>query len=423
MRSPKTSAQPQAACLTPPGAGGIAVIQIVGPSAATLVSPFLRAKHTLDLARMEPGELRLCRLVDDEQVIDDALVTVRDTGDGRTVVDISLHGGGRIVQRALLMLKRAGARPVEPIELLRDTGGAANAAEHELLPLLLQAKTRPVASWLLRMADRLPAEVSSVIRAIRADDLPAACAALTALCGGSNKVRHLLDGVRVVLVGEPNVGKSTLANALAGREHAIVSEIPGTTRDWVDHAGAIEGVPFTFVDTAGIRPTTDPIEQEAVRRTHEQIRPAVIVVRVIDLSLPPTVADLEAINAELHGRRDRVSSQNEEQPPRDGTASPTLLVWNKSDLSAATGHEPLLATAGDAGLRVSARTEAGLSDLRLALLGPVGLTGWQQGLLCAVTEAQVTACRQALSALSGSEPDTSRAADLLQRLAAGAPEG
>jgi len=413
MATERETGEPvRAACLTPPGVGGIAVIQVAGRRAAAVVTPFLRSKRPIELERMGAAELRLCRWADGDEVLDDALVTVRHRRGGETIVDISLHGGRRIVQRALLMLKRAGARIVEPIELLDRGGHPAGPVERELLPILLRAKTRAVASWLARLVDRLPREIARALQELQADHRDAARLSLATLCRNAGKVRYLLDGVRVVVTGGPNVGKSALVNALAGREHALVSEVPGTTRDWVDHPGAVHGVPVTFVDTAGIHATDDPLEREAIRRARQQIKPADVVLRVIDLSAPPSPADRRAVAAGPKRRRRHVARPREKTRHHEETAEPEpadpcrVFVWNKSDLPHHAGHTALMARAGEAGMRVSARTEAGLSDMRLALLQAIGLENWQEKLLSPVTERQVTACRQALSALAagGSDP-------------------
>ncbi len=420
-RPAATISAPRAACLTAPGAGGIAVIQVVGRRAAALVEQFLKSKRPIDLERMHEREIRLCRWVDGGQTLDDALVTVRRTGEGESVVDISLHGGPRIVQRALLMLKRAGARIVEPVELLGQSWTTKSGIECELLEVLPRARTRAVASWLAEMADRLRAEIAGIVREIQSDNLDAARASLGRLCRNADRLCHLLDGVGVVLVGEPNVGKSTLANALAGRDHAIVSDFPGTTRDWVEHLGAVDGIPFIFVDTAGLRETTDPVEIEAIRRTRQQIAPADIVLRVMDVSLAPTPADRRTVAWQSGpGRRDHVSRRRERSGREDAGGEETrpnlLLVWNKSDLPGHPGHQELMGQAGEAGLVISARTEARLGELRGALLRVVGLENWRQEMVSPVTRRQVAACRQALSVLSAGRPDGASASGLLQEL-------
>jgi tRNA modification GTPase len=385
---------PKAACLTPPAVGGVAVIQVVGRTAPAIVAPLLRSRHPLDLEDMDPGEIRLCRWVDSDQTIDDALVAVRPRSNGEFIIDISLHGGPRIVQRSLLMLKHAGAAIVEPRELLGVTWEASDPIETELLPLFLQARTRAVAAWLGEVVQRLPQAVRKVLDHLQSHEFELARAALESLCAAEQKARFLLNGVRVVLIGGPNVGKSTLANALAGRDQAIVSEMPGTTRDWVDHPGAISGVPCTFVDTAGLRDTLDPIEQEAMRRTHVQAATADLVLWVIDRSAPaPAPRDLTA-----DWGADSAPMEPGRRPP------PPLVVLNKCDLPPHPGFPDVLAWGQKTAMvSVSARTGNGLDQLRAGLLDTLRLTGWRRNALAPLTPRQQDCCQTALSAL-GSEP-------------------
>ena len=392
-----------ASCLTPPAPGGIAVVQVAGRGSAAVVGPMLRTKRPLDLDRMDPGTLRLCRLVDGDQALDDVIVTARRDARQNLSVNLSLHGGPRIVQRLLLMLKRAGARIVEPAELLEAYSPARHRLEQEGLEALLKAKTRAVASWLARTVERLETDLDDILRDLRADRLNAARDTLARLCEQRINTRYLLAGVRVTLVGEPNTGKSTLANQLAGRDAAIVSRTAGTTRDWTEHPGAIDGVPFTFVDTAGLRETRDPIEQEAIRRARLQIEPADLVLRVIDGSVPPTPADLQAF----------------EKTAQAGPHSRHLLIWNKSDLSLHAGHAPFIEPTAASGILVSAKTGEGLDRLRHRLSERVGLTHWQNSVGQPFSQRQSQACCQALSALTAEPPDRSKAAHRLQSVTRG----
>jgi len=387
-----------AACLTPPAPGGIAVVQVKGRGSGAIVGPMLRTKRPLDLDRMDPGVLRLCRLVDGDQALDDVIVTACRDARQNLSVNLSLHGGPRIVQRLLLLLKRAGARIVEPAELLKAYSPARHRLEQEGLDALLEAKTRAVASWLVRTVERLGVNLDAVLRNLRVNRLDAARDTLLRLCEPRINTRYLLAGVRVALVGEPNTGKSTLANQLAGRDAAVVSRTAGTTRDWTEHPGAIDGVPFTFVDTAGIRKTRDPIEQEAIRRTRGQIEPADLVLRVIDGSVPPAPADLQAFK----------------EAAQAGPHPRHLLVWNKRDLSLHAGHAPFVEPTAASGMLISAKTGEGLHDLRRRLTERVGLTGWQDSVGQPFTQRQIRACRQALSALTADQPDRGKAAHWLQ---------
>lgn len=385
-----------AACLTPPTVGGIAVIQIVTRDGRWL-RPLFKATRPIAFDSASSGELRLCRLMDGEQVIDDAVVAVGRNPAGRWVVDVSLHGGPRIVQRALLLLKAAGACIVPAVELLDSTWAEGDPLRREALEAIMQAKTQAVASWLAVTMDRLPNEIDRLLGIARADRLDSVRSKLREWLDASLRVRRALDGVRVVLVGRPNSGKSTLANRLSGRHGGIVSDTPGTTRDWLEHPGAIDGVVFTFVDTAGLRETTDPIEAEAIRRTHRQVATADIVLGVIDRSSPPSPEDVSPAS--------RAGFATHEFP----TAATSLMVWNKSDLPADPGRTTMVAAGMMPGLSVSARTGAGLRGLRAALLNAAGLAGWQQTVGIPFTARQTRGVEAALSALSGGHPDMAEA--------------
>jgi len=400
---------PRAACLTPPAMGGVAVIQVVGRSAPAVVSQFIRCKQPIDLENLPPDQIRLCRWADGEQLIDDALVAVRRDAAGEFVIEISVHGGPRIVQRSLLMLQRAGARIVEPLDLLAQSCRAASALEQEILPLLLEAKTRPVAAWLAEMAGRLEGRVRGILSLLECGEVDRARDDLGALSDAAAPAGRLVRGVRVVVVGGPNVGKSTLINSLAVREQAIVSDLPGTTRDWVEHPAAIDGGPFTFVDTAGIRETADPIEQEAVRRTYEQAATADILLVVHDLTAP--VASDPAI-----------APPHPDMPAAASRTRPTLVVANKSDLPPHVSWKSVL-DRGAGPPCVSAARMTGLEELKARLVLAAGLTGWRQSLTAPVTKRQEDACRAALSALQAGPDGPAEAAGRLRNLLNPAPCG
>ncbi|HPD30972.1 MAG TPA: 50S ribosome-binding GTPase [Phycisphaerae bacterium] len=380
----------KAACLTPPAMGGVAVIEVVGRHALRVVAKYLRSRRPIDPNAVDTNEVRLCRWADGDQVIDDALVTVRRAPDGPFVVDISLHGGPRIVQRALLMLQQAGVRIVEPTALLDDSCPAATVVEREILPLLLRAKTRAVAIWLAELVHRLPKRIEAVLDLIEVGEATLARRELAALCQSVDQARYLLSGVRVVVIGPPNTGKSTLINRLASREQAVVSDQPGTTRDWVEHPGVIDGIPLVFVDTAGIRDTADPIEQEAIRRTYQQASTADILLSVSDLTTP--------LETGLPPKKMTGDQSGMIRVP------PIVLVANKSDLPAHPSWQNVQFS--EAGfLQVSALASAGLEDLEARLVDSTGLTGWRQKLIAPVSPHQVACCRGALSALESGRAD------------------
>jgi len=244
----------------------------------------------------------------------------------------------------------------------------------EGLKVLVGAKTRPVASWLVKSMNRLPEVVNEVIDQIHRGDWTEARSALTRLCEAGQKVRYLLEGIRIVLAGVPNSGKSTLANQLAGRESAVVSEMAGTTRDWVEHSGAIEGVPCLFVDTAGVRTTSDPLEVEAIQRSGEQMRKADLILWIMDGSIPPSPADLAMLET-----RERV-----------------VYVWNKSDLILDCGHRKWLEQPDLEGYQTNGLTGEGIEKLRHGLLMAAGLLGWTEVIGVPFTSRQLAYCCRAL---------------------------
>jgi len=386
-----------AACLTPPAAGGVAMIQVVGCDAARIVSRFLKGRHFIDLEQLPSGRLQLCRFVSDNETIDDAIVASRRHTSGEFVVDISVHGGQRIVQRILLALRDAGVQITDARDISGVCRQAANAIESEALTALMTAKTRRVSQWLMHMPESLSESIAQMVEHIQTGAVAEAANMLRRGIQSARRGKHLLDGVRVLIVGEPNVGKSTLANALAQREHAVVSELPGTTRDWVEHPGAVQGVPFTFVDTAGIRQTDDSIEREAIQRSVQQIASADVVLHVFDASHPPTAIE------------EQVASESPDNSHR-------LLAWNKSDLGMHEAQRQLCSQAAGIGIGVSGLTGEGLTALRRMLCQAVGLADWDVREPIFFTSRQVSGLQATLSALQADTPKPKTAVDRLTSL-------
>lgn len=391
MSSSTPNSPPAAACLTPPTAGGIAVVEVVGAEAATVVNPLLAAKRPIDVAAMNADELRLCRITDRGEVLDDVIVAARRLANGALVVDLSVHGGTRVVQRVLLALAAAGARIIEPHALARLSQPAANLLEAESIELLTRVKTRPVAAWLAGAPAAIIREAELIDSLLAAGRIETGRVALKELTARFAETRYLLDGIRVVLTGAPNSGKSTLANALAGAEHSIVSPTAGTTRDWVELPAAIDGVPVTLVDTAGIAHTQDAIEQEAIRRAEEQLATADIILRVVD----------------------RSATQANVLPQTKSRLSPEVLVWNKCDLPLA--HDTV-SFEEQGGIHVSALTADGLDQLRARIMAISGMRDWSQRLARPYTMRQYRACQAALAKLEAECPPTNLTHNLRQLL-------
>jgi tRNA modification GTPase len=312
---PDTMSENLVIALTGPGAAAVAVIRIAGP----LSAEFLRAhfSRTARAGRCIHGELRA-----GYRVIDDVVVTLSDEG---AAADINVHGSPWIVSRAIELAKAFGFRVLDQVDepslhaadgqtlLEREQAAWLPAARSELGLRMLAAQTR---AWELLHAK--PPEPSR-LKEMAADA----------------SLWRLLHPPRVAITGQPNVGKSTLANQLFGRERSITADVPGTTRDWVGEYTNVEGLPIMLVDTPGIRQTDDQIESEAIDASQDQIAGADLVLLVVDANQPA------------------------EAPIAQNPA--VLRVMNKCDLLTD------IARGEDDGLYVSAKTGEQMDTLRRAI--------------------------------------------------------
>ncbi|MEO8432876.1 MAG: tRNA uridine-5-carboxymethylaminomethyl(34) synthesis GTPase MnmE [Acidobacteriota bacterium] len=310
-----------AALATPPGRSALALVRISGSRAREVIAS-IAPDLPVPLPAREP---RVSAIVDGEgETIDRAVVTLfaaPASATGEDVVEISLHGGLAVVARALDAIAKSGARPARPGEFTERAFllGKLDLVEAEAVRELIDARTPEAAK---ASARRLSGRVSRRLERAR-EDLVRAAAELAAtidfaedvgesvspetprriaaaidelalLAATARRGRLLNDGARVVLLGPPNAGKSTLFNALVGSDRAIVTEIPGTTRDTLDAAIDIGGIPVRLVDTAGLRETDEPIERIGVDRAREAAAGADAVVFVFDAASGwPESADAE----------------------------------------------------------------------------------------------------------------------------------
>jgi len=300
---------------------------------------------------------------------------------GEDLVELHCHGSPVLIRAVIDIVLRADARLAEPGEfsLRAVANGRLKLAEAEAIRDLIDAQTdaalrqatrqlkgeisnelQPAKDDLLKVIVRLESSLEFV-----EDDLPALesqdiCdalkrvrAALSKLAGTFRQGRLLRDGLKVALVGRPNVGKSSLFNRLLGHGRAIVTGIPGTTRDTITEAMGLDGVPLVLIDTAGIRPSVDEIESIGVERTRRAAADADLLIVVIDGS--------EALRQEDQNVLSEVANARH------------IVALNKSDLpSFSIGHFKDLSVVGElsALIPVSAKTEAGLESLRAAILQP-----------------------------------------------------
>jgi tRNA modification GTPase len=300
-----------AAVATPPGASAIAILRISGPRAhgIALECFSLRSRMQLRPARLVRGWVFDPRT---SERLDDALAAFFSSPrsfTGEDLVELHLHGGTGIVAACLAIVLRLGARLAGPGEFSQRAfvNGRMDLSEAEAVADLIAAESEQAAKaaahrlegaagsrlQMLRaqLLDRLveieahvdyPDEVEAPDSARLAESIRAQLASVTDMLSGSGQARALRDGISCVIAGPPNAGKSSLLNALLEAERAIVSDIPGTTRDLIEDRVVIDGVVLRLFDTAGLRATGDPIEAQGVKRAARAIRDAELVLTVID---------------------------------------------------------------------------------------------------------------------------------------------
>ena len=290
------------ALATPSGAGAIAVIRVSGPEAVKLVAPVFEAKSKKDLQEQPSHTLHLGNIVDGERIIDEVLVSVfhgPKSYTGENTIEISCHGSPYIQQEIIQLLIRRGCRSAEAgeftlraflngkmdlsqAEAVADLISSENQASHQMAMQQMRGgfsnEIQKLRQELLNFASLIELELDFAeedVEFANRDEFRSLVSkiqqVLKRLIDSFAVGNVLKNGIPVAIVGEPNVGKSTLLNALLNEERAIVSEIAGTTRDTIEDEISIGGVGFRFIDTAGIRETKDVVESIGIKRTFEKI--------------------------------------------------------------------------------------------------------------------------------------------------------
>lgn len=361
---------------TPPGEGGVGIIRLSGPQAVDFLGAVFRGK--VNVNTMESHKLYLGRLLTpNEERVDNVLAVIMRSPrsyTGEDVVEVHCHGGLQILRSVLDLFLNVGARMAGPGEFTQRAflNGRLDLAQAEAVIEVIRARSERASRVAL---DQLDGHLSSEIYKFSAQlkqslalleahidfpddevgtlDLPHLLAPLQqislqleVLAGSFDVGRVLREGVNVLILGRPNVGKSSLMNAILGESRAIVNELAGTTRDTLEEQLVLAGFPVRLVDAAGVRDTDDPVEQEGVRRAREKATAADLVLMVVDGSCPLTDQDMLAL--ELC------------QPDR------TLVVVNKSDQ--AQSCELKLLAGFPCQVAVSAKYKLGLDDLSAAIL-------------------------------------------------------
>jgi len=369
-----------AAISTAVGEGAIAVLRVSGPEAVNLIARIFRGSTAPE--KMEPRRSYFGEIYDVTGVVDQVLLTIfrrPQSYTGEDLIEVSCHGGILVTRKILALLLNAGARSAEPGEFTQRAflNGKMDLTQAEAVMDLIRAQTElalraaneQLAGHLGRELAKLQDQLLTTLAHIEAyidfpdegispetgkmlfDRLEETGISLSRLVATADQGRILRHGLRTVIYGEPNVGKSSLLNLLLGYDRAIVSETPGTTRDTIEETINVRGIPVRLVDTAGKRSSEDSIEKEGIRRTELQLAQADLVLKVVDASLPC-----------LNERQRSGQNDNEQKLsiPNDETKN-CILVLNKVDLGV---HEDW---ASIEGVRFSCKTREGQEGLNEAI--------------------------------------------------------
>jgi tRNA modification GTPase len=321
--------------LATPGHGAISVIRVSGPQAIEIVeSIFQPAKVGKLLKKQAPNTIHFGTIQNEGALVDEVLVSLfkaPHSYTGEDSLEISCHGSPYIQQKILELLVAHGASPAKPGEFTQRAflNGKMDLSQAEAVADLIASESEGahrVALQQLRggfsdklksLRDQLLHFISMIELELDFSEEDVEFADRSQLSGLVNEIRTLTDeliqsfqlgnvlknGVPVAIIGRPNVGKSTLLNALLKEERAIVSEIEGTTRDSIEDTINLEGINFRFIDTAGIRETADTIENLGIRRTYQKIEQASVVLLLTEASDDPELIlrSVEAIRKQIEG--------------------------------------------------------------------------------------------------------------------------
>jgi tRNA modification GTPase len=365
------------AIATPPGTGGVAVIRVSGPAVEPIAQTVLGSLPRPRFATFTPFKS------DQGETIDSGLALyfpAPGSFTGEDVLELQGHGGPVVQQRISQVLMELGARPARPGEFserafLNDkmdlaqaeaiadliesgTVAAARAAQRSMEGVFsrrvneIQDELTSLRVFVEAALDFPDEEIDFIAESDTLERLQLAMSHTQALQDDAHQGRLLRDGITIAIVGLPNAGKSSLLNALSGTDAAIVTDIPGTTRDVLRESISIDGVPVHIADTAGIRESSDQIEAEGIRRAKAALEESDLALVVYDLAGAPD--DQETLLKELPG------------------GVPVIHVWNKLDI--ATPRESL-----PGHINISAKTGQGIDHLKIMIRESVGVSDINEG--------------------------------------------
>ncbi len=372
------------ALATPSGAGSIAVIRISGEKAIEICASVFQSIKGKKLSDQKSHTLHLGHIVDDTKTLDEVLVSLfkgTNSYSGENTVEISCHGSTYIQQQIIQLLLRKGCRMANPgeftlrsflngkmdlsqAEAVADLISSDNEASHQIAMQQMRGgfsnELKQLRQELLNFASLIELELDFAEEDVAFADRTQFKELVTRI---EFVLKRLIDsfavgnviknGIPVAIVGEPNVGKSTLLNALLNEERAIVSEIAGTTRDTIEDELVIGGIGFRFIDTAGIRDTKDVIESIGIRKTFEKIEQAQVVLYISPLT--PEGGTLDLVNIEI----EKIKNQF--------PLKPLIIICNKKDLLSEFQILNLKSQIPNV-LFISAKNNEGIEELKNQLL-------------------------------------------------------
>lgn len=363
------------ALATPPGIGAIGVIRVSGKRTIEIVNSLFRGK---DLTTVDTHTIHLGTIREADAIIDEVLVSIFKGPRSYTkedVIEISSHGSQYILQKVLTLLISKGARLAKPGEFTQRAflNGRFDLAQAEAVADLIASENaamqqtamnqmrggfsdeiKNLREQLVHFASMIELELDFAEEDVEfadrqglidlIDKIQTLIRSLIASFEYGNVVKN---GIPTVIAGKPNAGKSTLLNALLNEEKAIVSDVAGTTRDFIEDQLIIEGVSFRFIDTAGIRETYDKVESIGVARTLEKMKQASLVLYLIDLE------------------NESIESIEEQMSELQTSSVPFLVIGNKSDL----GNDELVTwlASQDHTIIISAKQKSNLEELKARL--------------------------------------------------------
>ncbi|GAA3574221.1 tRNA uridine-5-carboxymethylaminomethyl(34) synthesis GTPase MnmE [Snuella lapsa] len=374
------------ALATPSGAGAIAIIRLSGKDAITVAEQQFRSVSGKVLSKQATHTIHLGHVMDGDRVIDEVLVSVfknPNSYTGEDVVEVSCHGSNYIQQEIIQLFLRKGCRmatageftlraflngklDLSQAEAVADLIASDNEASHQIAMQQMRggfsSEIAKLREELLNFASLIELELDFAEEDVEFADrtqfkalIDRIIFVLKRLIDSFAVGNVIKNGIPVAIVGEPNVGKSTLLNALLNEERAIVSEIAGTTRDTIEDEITIGGVGFRFIDTAGIRDTKDVVESIGIKKTFEKIEQAQVVIYLFDAeSVFVKKSSLESIKVELEKIKNKYPQKS------------LVVIANKIDQVSNQEQQQLKDAIFDIEL-LSAKTGKGVEHLKLIL--------------------------------------------------------